>query len=112
MTPPSCASGLYLATERAQGRKSGLRTSKVTVSSANIAYSRADLGFSRAGAIWKGILNQLAERAQTAVDRGRLAALPLRHLDDIGMTGAERAAILGYEEPVRDPWALVAMQRL
>jgi uncharacterized protein YjiS (DUF1127 family) len=84
----------------------------VTVSSANIAYSRSDLGFSWAGAIWKEILNQLAERAQAVADRGRLAALPLRHLDDIGMTRAERAAILGFEEAARDPWALVAIQRL
>ena len=84
----------------------------MTVSSANIADSPTDFWMSWAGAIWKGILNQLAERAQAAVDRGRLAALPLRHLDDIGMTGAERAAILGYEAPSHDPWALVAIQRL
>jgi len=84
----------------------------VSVSSANIAHSRADLGVSWAAVIWKGILNQLAERARAAADRGRLAALPLRHLDDIGMTVAERAAILGREEPARDPWALVAMHRL
>lgn len=84
----------------------------MTVSSPNIAYSRADLGLSWAGAIWKGILNQLSGRAQAAADRGRLAALPLRHLDDIGMTGGERAVILGYEEPARDPWALVATHRL
>ena len=83
----------------------------MTVSSANVAYSRTGLGFSWAVAIWKGILNQLAERAQAAADRGRLAALPLRHLDDIGMTRAERAAILGYEEAARDPWALLAIQR-
>ena len=84
----------------------------MSVSSANIAHSRADLGFSWVAVIWKGILNQLAERARAAADRGRLAALPLRHLDDIGMTVAERAAILGCEEPARDPWALVAMHRL
>ena len=60
----------------------------------------------------KGILNQFAERAEAAVDRSRLAALPLRYLDDVAMTIDERAAIVGYEEPARDPWALVAAQRL
>jgi hypothetical protein len=60
----------------------------------------------------KGFLNRLSERAQAAVDRSRLAALPLRHLDDVGMTVGERAAILGFESPQRDPWALVAIQRL
>ena len=84
----------------------------MTVSSANIAYSRTDLGLSSAVAFWKEILNQLAVRAQAAADRGRLAALPLRQLDDIGMTEGERAAILGWREPARDPWALVAIQRL
>ena len=60
----------------------------------------------------KVILNQLAERAEAAVDRSRLAALPLRYLDDVGMTVDERAAILGYKEAARDPWALVATPRL
>jgi hypothetical protein len=54
----------------------------------------------------------LAERAEAAVDRSRLAALPLHYLDDVGMTVGERAAILGYEERARDPWALIAIQRL
>ncbi|MFZ0600376.1 MAG: hypothetical protein WAN05_03205 [Roseiarcus sp.] len=54
----------------------------------------------------------MRERAEAAVDRSRLAALPLRHLDDVGMTVGERAAILGFEAPTRDPWALVAIQRL
>jgi hypothetical protein len=31
----------------------------------------------------KRILNQLTERAEAAVDRSRLAALPLRYLDTI-----------------------------
>jgi hypothetical protein len=84
----------------------------VTVSSTNLARSRADFGISWAGAVWKGILNRLAERAETAVDRSRLAALPVRYLDDVGMTIGERAAILGYEERARDPWALIAIQRL
>ncbi len=54
----------------------------------------------------------MRERAEAAVDRGRLATLPLRYLDDVGMTVGERAAILGFESPTRDPWALVAIQRL
>jgi hypothetical protein len=51
-------------------------------------------------------------RAEAAVDRSRLAALPLRYLDDVGMTAGERAVILGHEAPARDPWALIAIQRL
>ena len=84
----------------------------MTASSANLAHSHGEFGVSRAGAIVKGILNRLRERAEAAVDRSRLAALPLRHLDDVGMTVGERAAILGFEAPTRDPWALVAIQRL
>ncbi|HKI14425.1 MAG TPA: hypothetical protein VKA12_05345 [Roseiarcus sp.] len=74
----------------------------------NRAHSHADLGVSWAVGLVKRILNELAERADAAVDRSRLAALPRRYLDDIGMTVADRAAILGYEEPALDPWALVA----
>jgi len=74
----------------------------------NRAHSHADLGVSWAVGLVKRILNELAERADAAVDRSRLAALPRRYLDDVGMTVADRAAILGYEEPALDPWALVA----
>ncbi len=74
----------------------------------NRAHSHADLGVSWAVGLVKRILNELAERADAAVDRSRLAALPRRYLDDIGMTVADRAAILGYEESALDPWALVA----
>jgi hypothetical protein len=84
----------------------------VTASSRNLAPSQADFEASWAGALVKGILNQLAERAEAAIDRSRLAALPLRYLDDVGMTVGERAAILGYEASARDPWALIAIQRL
>ena len=84
----------------------------MTASSTNLAHSHGDFGVSRAFAVVKGFLNQLAERAEAAVDRSRLAALPLRYLDDVGMTVSERAAILGYETPARDPWALIAIQRL
>jgi hypothetical protein len=54
----------------------------------------------------------LAERAEAAVNCSRRVALPLRDLDDASMTVGERAAILGREEPARDPWVLVAAQRL
>ena len=84
----------------------------MTASSANLTHSHADFRLSRAVTVLKGFLNQLAERAEAALDRSRLAALPLRYLDDVGMTVGERAAVLGYEEPARDPWALVAIQRL
>jgi len=74
----------------------------------NRAHSHADLGVSWAVGLVKRILNELAERAHAAVDRSRLAALPRRYLDDIGMTVAERAAILGYEESALDPWTALA----
>jgi hypothetical protein len=74
----------------------------------NRAHSHADLGVSWAIGLVKRILNELAERADAAVDRSRLAALPRRYLDDIGMTVAERAAIIGYEESALDPWAALA----
>ena len=84
----------------------------MTASSVNLAHSHRGFWGSRVSAIVKGFLNQLSERAEAAVDRGRLAALPLRYLDDVGMTVGERAAILGFETPARDPWALAAIERL
>ena len=84
----------------------------MTASSTNLTHSHPDFGVSWGIRVWKGILNQLTERLEAAVDRSRLAALPLRYLDDVGMTVGERAAILGYEEPARDPWTLAAIQRL
>jgi hypothetical protein len=54
----------------------------------------ASVGLGRLSAICKQILNNLVERANRSVDRGRFAALPLRQLDDIGMTIAERDAQL------------------
>jgi uncharacterized protein YjiS (DUF1127 family) len=67
-----------------------------------------DFGLSGAVRVGKRILNAVAERARLADDRSRLAALPARYLDDIGMTASERAAILGYEEPTTDGWRVVA----
>ena len=84
----------------------------MTASTTNLAHSHADFGVSSALGFMKRILNHLSERAGAAGDRSRLAALPPRYLDDVGMTVGERAAILGYEEPARDPWALAATQRL
>ena len=84
----------------------------MTASSTNLTHSHPDFGISWGVGFMKEILNQLAERFEAAVDRSRLAALPLRYLDDVGMTVGERAAMLGYEEPARDPWALAAIQRL
>ena len=59
-------------------------------------------------AIGKHILNALTERAAAASERSRFAVLPSRYLDDVGMTEAERAAALGYEELVVDGWRVVA----
>ena len=56
----------------------------------------------------KQILNALAERASVAAERSRFAALPGRYLDDVGMTEADRAAVLGYDEPSVDGWRVVA----
>ena len=84
----------------------------MTASTTNFNHSGADFGVASAVGFVKRILNQLAERAEAAVDRSRLAALPLRYLDDVGMTVGERAAVLGYEEPALDSWALAATQRL
>jgi hypothetical protein len=84
----------------------------MTASTTNLAHSRADFGVSAMAEFLKRILNQLTAHAEAAVDRSRLAALPLRYLDDVGMTVGERAGILGFEEPALDPWALVVTQRL
>ena len=84
----------------------------MTASTANLTHSHADFGVLPALRFVKRILNQLGERAEAAVDRSRLAALPRRYLDDVGMTVGERAAIVGYEEPELDPWALAVTQRL
>ena len=84
----------------------------MAASTTNLAHSHADFGISPTLTFVKRILNQLAERAEAAADRSRLAALPRRYLDDVGMTVGERAEIVGYEEPGLDPWALAATQRL
>jgi hypothetical protein len=75
----------------------------------NRAHSHADLGVSWAVDLVKRILNELAERADAAADRSRLAALPHHLLDDIGMTAGERDAILGYEASALDPRAMLPL---
>ena len=67
-----------------------------------------EFGASGVVRVCKRILNAVAERASIAADRSQFAALSARYLDDIGMTAAERAAILGYEEPATDGWRVVA----
>jgi phage-related protein len=84
----------------------------MAASTTNFVHSHPDLGVSSAFGLVKRILNQLAEGADASIDRSRLAALPQRYLDDVGMTVGERAAIVGYEESTLDQWALVATQRL
>jgi hypothetical protein len=51
-------------------------------------------GFGRVGAMCKQILNNLAAMADRSAERARFAALPVRQLEDIGMTIAERDALL------------------
>ena len=71
-------------------------------------HSLWDMGLAAGVRIGKHILNAVAERAAAASERSRFAALPPRYLDDVGMTEAERAAALGYEEPAVDGWRVVA----
>jgi len=75
---------------------------------AGSARTRPDFGISKTSRIGQQILNAIATRAAVAADRSRFAALPQRYLDDVGMTAAERAAALGCDEPMIDPWRIVA----
>jgi len=54
----------------------------------------AESGLGRIGAVCKQILNELSALAQRPAEHRRLAALSPRMLDDIGMTVAERDALL------------------
>jgi len=78
------------------------------VAAAGSTHSHRDFGFSLAVTVCKQILNAARERRAVAAERSRFAALPQRYLDDVGMTAAERAAALGYEEPMLDGWRVVA----
>jgi|HubBroStandDraft_1064217.scaffolds.fasta_scaffold89368_3 hypothetical protein len=84
----------------------------MTASITNRAHSHVDFGVSWAAALRKRILNHLRERADAAVDRSRFAGLSPRALADVGMSAAERVAILGFAEPARDPWSPVVLHRL
>ena len=75
---------------------------------AGSSYAQSVFGFSWAARMGKQILNGVRERAAVAADRSRFAALPARYLDDGGMTAGERAAALGYDEPMIDAWRVVA----
>ena len=58
--------------------------------------------FASAFALGQHILNHVAAAARRAADRSRIAGLPLRHLDDVGMTFADlEAALPGMD--VHDP---------
>ena len=54
----------------------------------------SETGVSRFSAVCKQILNDAAILVNRPVERRRLAALTSRMLDDIGMTAAERDALL------------------
>jgi hypothetical protein len=70
----------------------------------------ADFGFSWVARVSKQILNAIAASAASAADRSQFAALPLRYLDDVGLTEGDRAAALGYNDPLLDPWRVIASQ--
>jgi hypothetical protein len=65
-----------------------------------MVHSRASLEHSTVGFgvfsfnVCKQILNSLVQASQRSVDRSRFASLPLRALDDVGLTIAERDALL------------------
>jgi hypothetical protein len=69
-----------------------------------------DFGFSWGVRISKQILNAIAASAASAADRSQFAALPVRYLDDVGLTEGERAAALGYDDPLLGPWRVIASQ--
>jgi hypothetical protein len=75
---------------------------------AGSADPHAEFGFSGALKICKQILNGVMERATSAAERSRFAALPLRYLEDVGMTASERVEALGYDELTIDGWGVVA----
>ena len=76
---------------------------------AGFTHPMADFGFSWAVRVSKQILNAIAASAASAADRSQFAALPVRYLDDVGLTEGDRAAALGYDDPLLDPWRVVAL---
>jgi hypothetical protein len=77
---------------------------------AEFTHPTADLGFSWVVRVSKQILNSIAASAASSADRSQFAALPARYLDDVGLTEGERAAALGYDDPLIDPWRVIASQ--
>lgn len=77
-------------------------------SAAGSAAPRPQMALAGAVRIGQQILNALFDRASVAVERSRFAALPSRYLEDAGMTEADRAAALGFDEPALDGWRVVA----
>jgi hypothetical protein len=75
---------------------------------AGSTHHHIDFGLFGVVRVCKRILNAIGERARIASDRSRFAALPVRYLEDIGVTSAERSAVLGYEELTTDGWRIVA----
>jgi hypothetical protein len=71
------------------------------------AHHNVEFGLSGAMRVCKLILNAVVERARVAADQSEFAALPAHLLDDIGITAAERAAILDYIESPTDGWRVV-----
>jgi hypothetical protein len=57
-------------------------------------HTLSGFGLDRIGVICKQILNGLAALADRAAERSRFAMLPARYLEDVGMTIAERDALL------------------
>ncbi len=75
---------------------------------AGSTHHNVEFGPSSVVRVCKRILNSVAERASVAADRSLFAGLPARYLDDVGITDAERAAVLGYAELTTDGWRVVA----
>jgi hypothetical protein len=75
---------------------------------ATSTHPTADFGFSWAVRVSKLFLNAIAASAASAADRSQFAALPARYLEDVGMTEGERAAALGLNDTLIDPWRVVA----
>lgn len=71
-----------------------MKMSNLTVNSDNSISAFRGAWFSRVTAKCKQILNSLAEMANRSAERRQFAALPVRYLEDIGMTVAERDAQL------------------
>ena len=77
---------------------------------AGFTHPTVDFGFSWAVRVSKQILKAIAASAASAADRSQFAALPVRYLEDVGLTEGERAAALGYDDPLIDPWRVIASQ--